>query len=33
MGRGVREVAEHGDDELVDTSTPTDWDEDEWRWI
>ena len=25
-------MAEHGDDSLLDESTPTQWDEEEWTW-
>jgi len=25
-------MAEHGDDALLDSSTPTQWDETEWQW-
>jgi len=27
-----RAMATHGDDELLDVTRPTRWDEDEWRW-
>ncbi len=27
-----REMAEHGDDRLLDETTPTQWDTDEWEW-
>jgi antitoxin MazE len=27
-----KSMAEHGDDGLLDTITPTQWDQDEWEW-
>jgi antitoxin MazE len=27
-----RAMAERGDDRLLDTPTPTEWDRDEWQW-
>jgi len=27
-----RAMAERGDDQLLDTPTPTEWDRDEWQW-
>jgi antitoxin MazE len=27
-----RAMAERGDDQLLDAPTPTQWDQDEWRW-
>ncbi|MEX1232920.1 MAG: hypothetical protein WEB58_21915 [Planctomycetaceae bacterium] len=30
--RQFQVMAERGDDKLLDESTPTQWDEDEWTW-
>jgi antitoxin MazE len=27
-----RVMGEHGDDRLLDTPSPTQWDQDEWQW-